>query len=180
MGRGMGGEPPQTLESFGGIGVQTLAVEGLLVFTHENHAPHRFGRKFGLGKKQRTQDAATAVAEYGVAIAFFHYKAKTANPIRAVDPLQEQVPSVNLFAFDGDLPIVLLREQPECLQRSDSAARRLLFVDRIADGEALAALGTTTIHYGLAPTVFHTCTETLLVGALAVVGLKCSFHGITF
>ena len=56
----------------------------------------------------------------------------------------------------------------------------LLFVDSVGNGETLTALGAATVHDGLAPTVFHTGTEALLVGALAIVRLESSFHGITF
>ena len=56
----------------------------------------------------------------------------------------------------------------------------LLLVDGIGHGQALAALGATTVQDSLAPTVFHTGTEALLVGALAIVRLESSFHGITF
>lgn len=61
-----------------------------------------------------------------------------------------------------------------------TAAARLLLVDGIANGKTLATLGATTVQHCLAPTIFHTGTEALLVGALAVVGLECSFHDITF
>lgn len=57
-----------------------------------------------------------------------------------------------------------------------SPASDLLLIDGIANSEALAALGTTTAQDCTAPTIFHTGHETLLVDALTIVRLECSFH----
>ena len=56
----------------------------------------------------------------------------------------------------------------------------LLLIDGIADGEALATLGATAAQDGTAPAVFHAGHETMLVDALTIVRLKCSFHDKTF
>ena len=56
----------------------------------------------------------------------------------------------------------------------------LLLVDGVADGETLAALGATTAQNGTTPAVFHAGHETMLVDALTIVRLKCSFHDKTF
>lgn len=56
----------------------------------------------------------------------------------------------------------------------------LLLIDSIADGKTLTTLSTTTAKNCTAPTVLHTLTETMLVGALAIVRLECSFHNYTY
>lgn len=79
----------------------------------------------------------------------------------------------------------LLADKQAGLAAGKSAERRyatpdLLLVDGIANGEALATLGATAAQDGTAPAVFHAGHETMLVDALTIVRLECSFHDKTF
>ena len=76
--------------------------------------------------------------------------------------------------MDGYLPISWLVRQPIGAQRGYEPI--LLFVDGVAHGEALATLGATTAQNSTTPTVFHTGHKTVLVNALTIVRLECSFH----
>lgn len=60
------------------------------------------------------------------------------------------------------------------------SAANLLTVVLIRDGQLLAAMLTTAGEHATAVLRCHTLTETVLVHAAAVVGLKCSFHCCSF
>ena len=82
--------------------------------------------------------------------------------------------------MDGYLPISRLVWQPVRAQSGDMPPPDLLLIDGIADGEALATLGATAAQDGTTPAVFHAGHETMLVDALTIVRLECSFHDKTF
>ena len=66
-------------------------------------------------------------------------------------------------------------ESGDCTEAGSGLALMTTFVGY---GQALAAFGTTTSDYAAAVSGFHTRAETVLVAALALRGLKSTFHGI--
>ena len=82
--------------------------------------------------------------------------------------------------MDGYLPISRLVGQPVRAQSGDMPPPDLLLADGVADGEALATLGATAAQDGTTPAVFHAGHEAMLVDALTIVRLECSFHDKTF
>ncbi len=59
---------------------------------------------------------------------------------------------------------------------SSYPGKSILAVTLVGNGELLAALCTTCSQHATAVLSSHSLTETVLVIAATVVGLKCSFH----
>ena len=129
------------------------------IVAHDNHRPHGLCDMGNPFKKEGPQQSTALVAVNGIAIFLFSQKTETTKTVRAMD---------------GYLPISWLVRQPIGAQRGYEPI--LLFVDGVAHGEALATLGATTAQNSTTPTVFHAGTETMLVGALTIMRLECSFH----
>ena len=125
-------------------------------------------------KKQGPQNPTALVAINGVTVLLFSQKAKTTKTVRAFNPTHRERRRADELPMDGYLPISWLVRQPIGAQRGYEPI--LLFVDGVAHGEALATLGATTAQNSTTPTVFHAGTETMLVGALTIMRLECSFH----
>ena len=125
-------------------------------------------------KKQGPQQSTALVAVNGVTVLLFRQKAKTTKTVRAFYPTHRERRRADELPMDGYLPISWLVRQPIGAQRGYEPI--LLFVDGVAHGEALATRGATTAQNSTTPTVFHAGTETMLVGALTIMRLECSFH----
>ena len=144
------------------------------IVAYNNHGPNWLCNMGNPFKKQGPQESAAFIAVNGVAVLLFRQKAKTTKTVRAFDPTHRERRRADKLPMDGYLPISWLVRQPIGAQRGYEPI--LLFVDGVAHGEALATLGATTAQNSTTPTVFHTGAETMLVGALTIMRLECSFH----
>lgn len=146
------------------------------IVRHDNHCPNRLFYRRHHPKKQRSQNPATLIAVNRIAVFLFCQKAETTKTVRTVNPLHRQRWRADKLSLDGYLPVSGLRRQPIRTQSGYKPASVLLLINGIANGQALATLGTTTAQNSAAPTIFHTGHETLLVDTLTIVRLECSFH----
>ena len=144
------------------------------IVAHNDHGPHGLCNMGNPFKKQGPQNPTALVAVNSVTVLLFCQKAKTTKTVRAFNPTHRERWRADKFPMDGYLPISWLVRQPIGAQRGYEPI--LLFVDGVAHGEALATLGATTAQNSTTPTVFHTGAETMLVGALTIMRLECSFH----